>query len=223
MQEILDIDDVKHIVLHANSSSFCNASALYTYILTQHKKVTLFVEEPIEYRFSTLPWFEKIRGVSPSKAERSIEVSSDTLAYYTLFKENHITINKKMATSLYAGVVIEYENFQSSATNGMVYACVAQLISLGAEYRRCNSAILHSVPLARFRLKAKLFSSMLLQEDAKLLSLYLSDEDLQSSGASLTDMKYIVKETLSLVHVERVVVYKSDEENKIIYEEIRFE
>lgn len=67
----------KHIVVIAdinpNAGSLGSASAMYTYILQQHKKVSFFsVSSQLNKKFSFLPWFEKIRTSFPSSADLAI-------------------------------------------------------------------------------------------------------------------------------------------------------
>ena len=223
--DVKSIEDAKHILLITNNKSFANATALYTYLLTLHKKVTLYSEESIAFKLSFLPWYEKIKYSSPLSADFVLQVECETLKYTSFFQKNEIKINKKMATSLYAGLLVEYENFTSSHVCGMVFATASELISLGAQHLTARKQITKSNSLAFFRLKSRLYMSMTLRDNAKIAELYISDEDLSATGALLEDAYKIMYEFLNLVHVESVILKKKDEDMKVIkiVEEMAFE
>ena len=78
MNEIIDkITKAKHItvVAHINpdADSLGSASAMYTYILTLHKKVSFFcIDKNINSRFLFLPWMDKIRDSFPTSSDLAI-------------------------------------------------------------------------------------------------------------------------------------------------------
>ena len=80
MNEIIKrIDAAKHIVViaHVNpdADSLGSASAMYTYLLTLHKKVSFFcASKNINPKLSFLPWSEKIRDSFPSSADLAISL-----------------------------------------------------------------------------------------------------------------------------------------------------
>lgn len=78
MDKLLEkIEKAGHIVVisHVNpdADSLGSASAMYTFLLQRHKKVSWFCKSgDIDSRLSFLPWFENIRTVIPSSAELAI-------------------------------------------------------------------------------------------------------------------------------------------------------
>lgn len=84
MSEIVDrIDQAGHIVLiaHVNpdADSLGSASAMYTYLMRLHKKVTLFcASKRIDSNLVFLPWFDKIRHVFPAGADLAISFDCGT-------------------------------------------------------------------------------------------------------------------------------------------------
>lgn len=80
MNEIIKrIDAAKHIVViaHVNpdADSLGSASAMYTYLLTLHKKVSFFcASKNINPKLSFLPWFENIRDTFASSADLAISL-----------------------------------------------------------------------------------------------------------------------------------------------------
>lgn len=213
---IKNIDEAKHILIKTDNESFANASALYSYVLTLHKKVSIVSSEALDVNLDFLPWYDKVRLSSPSSADLSIEAVSDTQTLLDFFKTNEIKINQKMATALYASLLIEFDYFKSSECNGMVFAAAKELIELKAEYKLCRENLLKRVPLSLFRLKALLFKNMLLVKDASCVEVFISDDELKSAGCVLSDVNSILDEILTLVNVKEVTLFKSDENNKII-------
>ncbi len=210
------IEDSSHILLVADSSSFFNASALYTYLLTLHKKVSLQTKEELPKKFSFASWFEKSRLLAKSNAEYIVKVNSNTQKLYTFFVENEIKINQKMATSLYAGMLEQFKVFSSAECDGIVFATVSQLIALKAEYKKCNDCLVYSESLSFLRLKSLLLGTLSLKREANVAELFLSEKQLKESGANLEDAYALMDEALRLVHVKEVKLIKSDENNKIL-------
>ena len=75
--EQVDLKNSKHILLIANNSSLANATALYSYLLTLHKKVSLYSSEPVLKCLSFLPWYEKVSDHKSMSADLVIEVSAE--------------------------------------------------------------------------------------------------------------------------------------------------
>ncbi len=216
--DLKKIQESKHILIVVKDTTFANASAFYSYILTLHKKVSLYKSEDISNRVAFLPWYDKLRDTKLSSAAYTLSMESDTQQLYAFFKMHEIKINKKMATALYMGLLEEYKNFTTNACDGITFAVASELIALGAEYKICREYYLRRVPLAIWRLKMSLYESMTLSEDARSASLFISDEILKASGASLENAIDILNDAVNLVHVRKATLYKSDDNNKIIKE-----
>ena len=78
--EILQrIEEAKHIVViaHVNpdTDSLSSASAVYTYMLKLHKKVSLFcASKHIDEKVRFLPWIDKLKNTFPKDADLAISV-----------------------------------------------------------------------------------------------------------------------------------------------------
>lgn len=211
-----EIHSAKHIVIVTNSENFANASAMYSFLLTLHKKVSLFSSEPLDKRLTFLPWYDKCRTKIQSSADYTLEISFKTKALFSFFQSNAIKINKKMATALYSSILQEYEAFISDKCDSEVFSIASKLLELGADKKLCQEYAFKRNSLASFRLKSRLFENMLLSDDAKVATLYLSDIDLQATGATIDDANLIAKEALNMVNVREVRLVKSDENSKIL-------
>jgi len=211
-----DIDNAKHIVIRTDANSFANASALYSYILSKHKKVSLVVTEVIDTKFSFLPWYAKQREKLPASCDLVIESQADSIALFEAFKSNGVAINQKMATSLFAGLLEFTEGFLGVTCNGTAFAVASELIECKAQYLTCKEFLQKRESLALFRLKSLMYKNMVQSSNGQVVHMYITDEDLKSTGARLKDVEKIQKEVLTMVHVKEVRLYKSDDNNKIL-------
>ena len=216
MNILQEIDKSNHILIVANRLSLASASALYTYVLTLHKKVSLACED-VDRTLSFLPWFEKIKSLnSNSSADLKIDLDISATKLCHLFKEADIKLNKKMATALYAGLLKETQGFTNTSLNGTIFAVAKELVELGAEFKICNEFILKSTSLSLLRLKAVMLQDMQLKSDANLAILSINDDMLKACGSCEEDAYLVMQEVLQLHLVKEVVLYKSNEENKIL-------
>jgi hypothetical protein len=209
------IKESKHILIKSDEAHFPQASVLYSYLLTQHKKVSLYMEEK-KHMFAFLPWYDKVRVTEASSAELTIDVSMEIMDLYDFLKSNGVTINKKMATALYAGFLKRYNNFLAKECDGTVFAVLSELIEYKAQYQMCLQEMIYSKPLSLFRLKALAYKKLLLVKNARVAKVVLCDEDFESCGAQWSDVKEVANEILKLAHVEEVHIIKSDEKDKIL-------
>jgi phosphoesterase RecJ-like protein len=212
-----EIEKASSISIITDDKSFASASALYTHILRLHKKVNLVSQNGnLKANLSCIPWFDKVRLTTGSSADLMIDISLEKDSLYMLFKKENITINKKMATALYADYLQKYDGFINDDVDGMIFADISELITQGAEYKSCNKMLKKSLPLSLIRLKSILFKKMFLQERARVAIFEINLDDLNSSGASLEEAKIVMSEALNIAHVEKVVLLDADNENQLL-------
>lgn len=199
------IVNANHIAIKSIKKTLPHASALYSYALTQHKKVS-WISEGLDRRFSFLPWYDAIRLEEKKSADYTLEADMAIMELYRFFIDNSIKINKKMATALYTGFFVEYENFTSKECNGTVFAAVGKLIELGAEHQLAVEHIIKSKGLNLIRLKSLLFSKVRLIQNATVAYVEISDDDLRATGTLREDLDLISKELLEIAHVQEVQI-----------------
>ena len=217
MIEFKKIDESKNIVIVTDNESFANASALYTHILRLHKKVSLVCESnDLKLTLSCIPWFDKVRTTIGSSSDLVIDIKEEKNSLYELFKSYNIKINPKMATALYASYITQYDLFSIDSADGMIFASLSELISSGAQYQNCNEMLMKSLPLSLFRLKAIMFTRMILVNEAAVALFHIGKDDFEKSGGSLSEAKFIIKEALNIVHIQRVILLDKDNENELI-------
>ena len=218
MNEIFkEIKSAQHIEIIVDKEYLFVASALYTYILTLHKKVSLVCKDDlVDYKYSFLPWFEKIKRTDTPSADYKVVLDCSVLELFEMFKKLDIKINKKIATALYGAVLYETQGFTNSVLNGTFFAVSSELISAGAEYKLATTALIKSTTLGFLRLKSIMLEKMVLQNNAKAAVFVICDDDLKSTSASLLDAQNIMLEALELRYVEMVVLLDSDNKYEII-------
>jgi len=205
------INDATNIEIKVSSKqSLSGANALYTYILTQHKKVSLYQNSvDIDNKYTFLPWFKKIKITPTPSADLSIDFDMKALELYNFFNKHEIKINQKMATSLYAMFVEESEGFTKDL-DGTFFAICSLLIKNGAEYKKVTNYLMKRSSLAQLRLKAEMLLEMKLHNNASLAEFILSDEMLKKSGATLEMAKENIKEALYIECVQSVNMKYND-------------
>ena len=216
MNKILeDIKSARHIELEVNEESLALGSALYTYILTQHKKVSFVCKiKEVNKKYSFLPWFEKLRVTNHSSADLSISLKSSSVELFKALKFANIKINPKMATALYSALILETQNFTNSKTDGTIFAIASELVKSGAQHQKSVQYLVKRATLSELRLKAFMLRSMTLKENAKVAEFIISEDDFKASGATLEDALKIMQEAFTLEYVQYVLLL--DENNKII-------
>ncbi|MGB3960802.1 MAG: phosphoesterase [Sulfurimonas sp.] len=217
MNEIFkNIQNAKHIEIIVEADFMGSASALYTYILTLHKKVSMTCKaENIDKKFSFLPWFEKIKSSDTPSADLSIVCDFSAKSLFEVFQINEIKLNKKMATALYGALVYETQGF-TKGIDGTIFAMAEVLVACGAEHLLCTRALLQSTSLAFLRLQSVMLKSMLLQNSAKAAVFNICEDELKATGANKKDAYEIMQEAFKLEYVEMVVLLDSDHEYEII-------
>ena len=137
-----------------------------------------------------------------------------------LFEKNNIKLNQKMATALYAGLLLETKGFQNTNVNGMIFAVAKQLVDAKAEHKLCTNYILNTKSLAYLRLKALVLKKMLLNEDATVVVMNIDEDDLKKSGAKLEDAFEILEDGLTLPYVVEAILQNNNKILKRIKKEI---
>lgn len=140
---------------------------------------------------------------------------STTQVLFNFFKHNDISINKKMATSLYAGLLDDSNGFLSDDVDGTVFAMSRELIECGAEYKLCNKFIMKYQTLASMKLKALMIQNMTLLNDAKVVLFLVSDEDMKKTGAVYEDCEVALEESLYLPTVEISILLRENSDGTI--------
>ncbi len=252
------IENAKHVVVisHVNpdADSLSSASAVYTYMLKLHKKVSFFcASKHIDEKLKFLPWVEKLRDVFPTDADLAISLDcgtharigtdiaidlinidhhqsndayarfnivdpnaiSTTQVLFDFFKANEISINPKMATALYAGLLDDSSNFLSVKTDEKVFTMAKELCELGADVKTCSEYISKYMSLAAYRLKGAMMLSMTLHQDGEIALLHVDQEMMQRYGARASDCEAALDEALHLPSVKVALLLRENKDRTL--------
>ncbi len=199
-----------HCTLVVDDTTLPLGSALYTWLLMHHKKVSLVATKKPSRKYGALPWIDKVRYEVKKSSDLVHELRCNVQELHQFFIQNNAKINAKIATALCYGYIIEYNFFTSNKTDGIIFASIAQLIDQGADFHLCKRDLVMSRSLASVRLQGYLFQTMMQKNNGTQICLYVTDELLELSGATLDDCDAIMEECLKIVHVQEVVLYKND-------------
>ena len=140
---------------------------------------------------------------------------STTEVLYKLFKENGVSINTKMATAIYAGLLKNSNGFLDERCDGTIFALAKELIDSGADYKLCNKFIMQYQTLGILRLKAIMNKNMQLFSDARVAIFCVNHEDMIASGAVESDFENTLEEALWLPSVEASLLLKQNSDLSI--------
>ena len=216
MNKIINqIESASHIEIEVTEEFLALGSALYTHILTRHKKVSFVCKtKEVNLKYSFLPWFEKLRATNYSSADLNLNLQNSFLELFNTLKSLNIKINPKMATALYGAMILETDNFTNSKTDGTFFAIASELIEYGADYKLCIQYLVKRATLSEFRLRAIMFKNMILIENASVAAFKIDEDDLKASGAAVDDANKIMRDSFGLEYVKKAILLNED--NKII-------
>ncbi len=127
--------------------------------------------------------------------------ASTSQVAYALF-DSLYTIEADVATCFYAALLSDTRYFTASSVNEEVFFLAKSLVHKGANPAEIAYHFTQRRALSSLRILEKALGTLTLHEEAKIATLYLSKEDIASSGASLADVEGIVDYGHSLATVE---------------------
>lgn len=126
---------------------------------------------------------------------------------YQLFESWGLIYNKHIATALYVGVA-EDTNFFQKRVDKNVFDVAASLMGKGVNGAEVAKKITQQNSLAKIRLKGLAFKEMELLNSGEIAFVYLSQEMLESTGATFYDCNEIVDEMSALAVVEIAMIIR---------------
>ena len=129
------------------------------------------------------------------------EYASASQVAYALFK-NLYEIDADAATCFYTALLSDTRYFTTASVNEEVFAVAKELVSRGAVPEEIAYHFTQRRPLSSVRILEKALASLALSQEARVATLFVSKEDIASSGATVADMEGIVDYARSLVTVD---------------------
>lgn len=108
--------------------------------------------------------------------------ASTSLILYDLFNRLGVRINKSMATSLLAGILVDTNSFSNSAASSQSFAAAAALLSSGAGYLLASRALFQPTDLRELKVWAKVLSRLAKNDKLKVAYTFLLEDDSADDG-----------------------------------------
>jgi phosphoesterase RecJ-like protein len=129
------------------------------------------------------------------------EYASASQVAYALFKELYI-IDEKSATCFYAALLSDTRYFTTASVDQEVFEVARSLVELGADPKAIAYHFTQRKPLSAIRILQKALARLELRAEAKVATLFVTQEDIMATGATMPDMEGIVDHARSLSTVE---------------------
>jgi len=120
---------------------------------------------------------------------------------YVIFKEIY-TITKESAECFYAALLSDTRYFTTTTTNKEVFHLATELVECGVEPEKVAYHFTQRKPLSSVRILEKALSSLRLICEAKIATMYVTQKQIEDTGATMPDMEGIVDYGRGLVTVE---------------------
>jgi phosphoesterase RecJ-like protein len=132
------------------------------------------------------------------------QYASASQVAYELFKELDV-IDVDTATCFYTALLSDTRYFTTSSVNKNVFNVATELVDLGVNPATIAANFTQRKSLSSLRILNKALQNLELSCDAKLATIFVTQEDILSTGATMPDMEGIVDYGKSLVSVQIAV------------------
>jgi phosphoesterase RecJ-like protein len=134
----------------------------------------------------------------------NIVVSAYASASQVAFELFHqfYTINKESATCFYTALLSDTQYFTTDSVTENTFDIAKVLIALGAKPAEIAYHFRQRKPLSALRILEKALGTLSLDKEAKVASIYVTQNDILATGATIPDMEGLVDYAKSLATVE---------------------
>ena len=129
------------------------------------------------------------------------EYASASQVAYVLFKEI-MPVDKNAAMCFYAALLSDTRYFATSSVNPFVFEIAKELVDLGVDPAAVAYNFTQRRSLASLRILHKALGNLELSLEANVATIFVTQDDILATGASMPDMEGIVDYAKSLVTVE---------------------
>ncbi len=114
-------------------------------------------------------------------------------------------IDMQSATCFYTALLSDTRSFTTSSVNEAVFQSAKELVGFGADAAWIAKEMTQRKPLSSLRILQRALDSLEFHFDATVAIMYVTQEDIQSSGATVPDLDGIAEYARSLATVEIAV------------------
>ncbi len=137
--------------------------------------------------------------------------ASSSQVAFELFSEHH-KIDVDTATCFYTALLSDTRYFTASSMNEEVFGVAKALVELGANSHEIAKHFTEDKSLSSVRILAKALVSLELINDAQIVIMKLSKDEIAATGATTSDMESIVDYGKSLITVKIAIFAMEAEE-----------
>jgi len=141
------------------------------------------------------------------------QASSTSVILYEIFKLWQVKIDKEMATSLLAGVLVDTGSFSNSGTTTVALDIAAELINLGARFGQVNKNIYKSKSNRGLKFWSKVLSRLQKNDKLKVVYSVILQEDV--AGVSSNDLDGVANFFNYLDEAKISMILKEIDNNQI--------
>lgn len=134
---------------------------------------------------------------------------------YELLVEMKIPIDSAIASSLYAGIVMDTGNFRYSNTTPKTHHIAAALLDCGVSLEETRINLFESKPLAEVLLLGRALQNFHISKNGKIAWMLLSYEDIDEVGAHGLHPEGLINYTRMIKGVEIGMIFREIEPNLI--------
>jgi len=135
-----------------------------------------------------------------------INAISTTQVVYDLLVQYDFKLNEKMATALYAGLLVASRGFQTENVQEQTFKFAAVLCAANAQSMRCSAELFQRRTLAALRLKGSMFQMLQLFVQGQLAVLQADRNLLLQTGATLEECMAVFEEVTGLPTVKTTLM-----------------
>lgn len=106
---------------------------------------------------------------------------------YDFFEQNNIKITTNIAIALYVGIYSDTQGFSTSRTNKRTFDIISHLVECGVDVGQTADMLLRNDSLAKYRILPKVLDTLTLYNQGEVASIYVLQDTLDTTGASLRD------------------------------------
>lgn len=139
-----------------------------------------------------------------------IDCVSTTQVVYNLFQAASWKISDKAAQSLFSGLASDSLSFGTDRVTEKVFHMAADLVRLGASPEKSRNMLGEQNSLAKVRLTGLMMSTLSLSHDAKVGSIFATQEMFEQTGAKSADTEVALRLVMSMGVVDSAVMLREE-------------
>lgn len=139
-----------------------------------------------------------------------VKACSTSELVFDLLCAAKITINKEIATCLYAGICGDTGSFRYASTSKRSFEIASELTSFGAVPHQIADAVYGNKPLAQVKLESLALAQLTMHEQGKICEVIVTQEMYEQCGASVDDTEFLVETARDIKGVQISALIKRD-------------